>query len=156
MTLPDAQKNAHRVRLGEASRLADGIPALLEEDFTAALLTVGGVADRTMVCRTQRRVRQQAMEMAERRQRTRHGIGLTILAFSLLLLVLTPVVWSGAQLRGGWQHFSDSEMQFVYMIGWLFPVTLAGLVLGFLRTRAGGGARRLDHRVASRLDSMVR
>lgn len=129
---------------------------LLEEDFSAALLAVGGVAGRALVCRTQRRIRQETMEMTERRQRTRHGIGLAILGFSLLLLVLTPVVWSGAQLHAGWQHFSDSEMQCVYMIGWLFPVTLAGLVLGFLRTRASGGSRRIDHRVASRLDSMVR
>jgi hypothetical protein len=136
---------------------ADVAFSLREEDFSAALQTVGGVADRAMVCRTQRRVRQQAMEVAERRQRARHGIGLTILGFSLLLLVLTPVVWGGAQqLREGWQHFSDSEMQYVYMIGWLFPVTLAGLVLGFLRTRTSGGPRRIDHRVTSRLDSMVR
>lgn len=129
---------------------------LLESDFSEALLAVGGVAGRALVCRTQRRVRQETIEMMERRQRARHGIGLAILGFSLLLLVLTPVVWSGTQLHLGWQHFSDSEMQSVYMIGWLFPVTITGLVLGFLRTRASGGPRRIDHRVASRLDSVVR
>jgi hypothetical protein len=153
MTMFDTQKNCLFVPHNERN---DAASPLLEQDFSAALLKVGGVADRAMVCRTQRLVRQQAMEMAERRQRARHGIGLTILGFSLLLLVLTPVVWSGVQLDLGWQHFSDSEMQFVYMIGWIFPVTLAALVLGFLRTRATGGARRIDHRVASRLDSMVR
>ncbi len=128
---------------------------LLEEDFAAALLSVGGVADRAMVRRTQRRVREQAIEMAERRKRARHGIGLTILGFSLLLLVLTPVIWSGSHLEQGWD-FTDFETQSMYMIGWLFPVTLIGLVLGCLRMRAGRGTRRIDHRVGSRLDSLVR
>ncbi|MHB8302908.1 MAG: hypothetical protein ACYDC6_08750 [Acidobacteriaceae bacterium] len=130
--------------------------SLQEQDFSSALLTVGGVADRAMVCRTQRRIREQAMESAERRQRARHGIGLTILGFSLLLLVLTPVVWSGVHFQQGWQHFADSEMQSMFMIGWLFPVTLAGLVLGFLRMRAQRGTRRIDHRMDSRLGSLVR
>ncbi len=129
---------------------------LQEQDFSAALLAVGGVADRATVCRAQRRVREHAMEMVERRQRARHGIGLAILGFSLLLLVLTPVVWSGVHFEQGWQHFGDSEMQSMFMIGWLFPVTLVGLVLGFLRMRAGRGTRRIDHRVDSRLGSLVR
>jgi hypothetical protein len=131
------------------------LPALQEQDFTTALHSVGAVADRSMVCRTQRRVREQTLEIAERRRRARHGIGLTILAFSLLLLVLTPVVWSGFHLQQGWE-FTDFEAQSMYMIGWLFPVTLVGLVLGCLRMRAGRGTRRIDHRVGSRLDSLVR
>lgn len=132
-----------------------GSAPLREEDFSSALLGVGAVADRTMVRRTQRRVREQAIDMAERRQRARHGIGLTILAFSLLLLVLTPVLWSGFHLAQGW-NFADFETQSMYTIGWLFPVTLIGLVLACLRMRAGRGSRRLDQRVGSRLDSLVR
>ena len=128
---------------------------LREEDFSAALLGVGAVADRTMVRRTQRRVREQAFDMAERRKRARHGIGLTILAFSLLLLVLTPVIWSGFHLAQGWD-FADFEAQSMYTIGWLFPVTMIGLILACLRMRAGRGTRRIDHRVGSRLDSLVR
>jgi hypothetical protein len=126
-----------------------------EKDFAAALLSVGGVADRAMVCRTQRRVREQALEIAERRRRARHGIGLTILAFSLLLLVLTPVVWSGFHLQQGWD-FTDFETQSMYVIGWLFPVTLVALLLGCLRMRTSRGTRRIDHRVSARLDSLVR
>lgn len=126
-----------------------------ESEFAATLLAVGGVADRAMVCRTQRRVREQSIEMAERRRRARHGIGLTILGFSLLLLVLTPVVWGGFHMEQGWA-FTDFESQSMCMIGWLFPVTLVALVLGCLRMRAGRGTRRIDHRVGSRLDSLVR
>lgn len=128
---------------------------LPEREFAAALLTVGGVAGSAMVCRTQRRVREQALEMAERRQRARYGIGLTILGFSLLLLMLTPVIWGGFHLEQGWD-FTDFEAQSMYMIGWLFPVTLVGLVLGCLRMRSGRGTRRIDHRISSRLDSLVR
>jgi peptidoglycan biosynthesis protein MviN/MurJ (putative lipid II flippase) len=128
---------------------------LEEQDFAAALLSVGAVADAVMVCRTQRRVREQSMEAAELRQRLRHAIGLAILGFSLLLLVLTPVVWSSFHLARGWD-FADVESQSMYVIGWLFPVTLVGLVLACLRMRAGRGTRRIDHRMDSRLGSMVR
>ena len=129
--------------------------AAQERELAAALLSVGGVADPAMVCRAQRRVREQALEMAERRSRTRHGIGLTILAFSLLLLALTPVLWSGFHLQQG-LNFTDFDSQSFYMIGWLFPVTLVALVLGCMRMRNGRGTRRIDHRVSSRLDSLVR
>jgi uncharacterized membrane protein (UPF0182 family) len=138
------------------SKCASRIFSAEEQEFAAALLTVGGVADRAMVCRAQRLVREQAVEIAERRRRLRHGIGITILGFSLLLLVLTPVFWSGMQMLLDPQNFPASELQFVYVIAWLFPVTLVTLVLIFLRTRDGGGSRRIDHRVTSRLDSMVR
>jgi len=144
MSLPNSQYTAQDSTL------------LQEQEFAAALSCVGGVADRTTVCRAQRRVREQAMEIAERRQRVRHGIGLAILGFSLLLLVMTPVIWSGFHFEQGWQHFADSEMQSMYMIGWLFPVTLIALVLGFLRMRAQRGTRRIDHRMDSRLGSIVR
>lgn len=135
---------------------APGTTPLQEQDFAAALLAVGGVANRAMVCRVQRNVREQAIEMAERRQRLRHSIGLTILGFSLLLLVLTPVIYSCVHLQEG----TDIEMQFVYLIGWLFPVTLMALILVFMRARTGDarrrGMRQIDHRVTSRLGSMVR
>lgn len=127
-----------------------------EQEFATALLTVGGVADRAMVCRAQRLVCEQAVEIVERRRRLRHGIGITILGFSLLLLVLTPVFWSGMQMLLDPKNFPDSELQFVYVIAWLFPVTLVTLFLVFLRTRNGDGSRVINHRVTSRLDSMVR
>ncbi len=132
--------------------------SLQEENFAAALLSVGGVADRAMVSRAQRRVRERMLEIEERRRRARHGIGLAILGFSLLLLALTPVLWSGfhMQLEEGWRGFTRVDMQSMYMIGWLFPVTMVGIILGCLRMRAGRGVRRIDQRIGSRLDSLVR
>lgn len=144
-------KDSHAI-----SNPASKIFSAEEQQFATALLTIGGVADRAMVCRAQRLVREQAVEIAERRRRLRHGIGITILGFSLLLLVLTPVFWSGMQMLLDPKNFPASELQFVYVIAWLFPVTLVTLFLVFLRTRDGGGTRRIDHRVTSRLDSMVR
>ena len=146
-------------RIQEVEHPADvsTLPAnLQEQDFANALLSVGGVADRVMVSRAQRRVREHCIDMTEQRQRARHAIGLAILGFSLLLLVLTPVVWGGFHLADGWRYFTDSDMQSMYMIGWLFPVTLIALVLGCIRMRAGRGTRRIDHRVGSRLGSLVR
>jgi hypothetical protein len=151
-----ASANPNKTQPGNNGETASTVFSLEERKFATALLAIGGVADRTMVCRAQRRVREQAIEIAERRRRTRHGIGLTILGFSLLFLVLTPVFWSGVQMLINPQTFPTSELQFVYVIAWLFPVTLVTLFLVFLRTRPGGGPRRIDHRVSSRLDSMVR
>ena len=145
------------IPMQDVSRANNGVQPLAaqERELAAALLSVGGVADRAMVCRTQRRVREQALEMAERRSRARYGIGLTILAFSLLLLVLTPVLWSGFHQQQG-LNFTDFDSQSLYVIGWLFPVTLVALVLGCMRMRSGRGTRRIDHRVSSRLNSLVR
>lgn len=148
--------NSNRMQSERNSRTVSPIFSAEEQQFAVALLAVGGVADRATVCRAQRLVRERAIEIAERRRRTRHGIGLTILGFSLLFLVLTPVFWSGMQMLVDPGNFPAAELQFVYVIAWLFPVTLVTLFLIFLRTRANGGARRIDHRVTSRLDSMVR
>ena len=156
MTDPERTNSNLQFEVGVSTGLVTS--PLVERDIAAALLVVGGVADPAMVCHTQRLVREHAIEMAERRSRARHGIGLTILGFSLLLLVLTPVIWGGFHLEvdDGWQSLTDFDMQSMYMIGWLFPVTLAGLVLGCVRMRTGRGTRRIDHRVNSRLDSLVR
>lgn len=151
-----ASINSNRTQSENNRRTISTAFSVEEQEFATALLAIGGVADRTMVCRAQRRVREQAVEIAERRRRARHGIGLTILGFSLLFLVLTPVFWSGTQMLIDPENFPASELEFVYVIAWLFPVTLVTLFLVFLRTRASGGARRIDHRVTSRLDSMVR
>jgi hypothetical protein len=148
--------NSDKMQSEKNSKSVSPIFSAEERQFAVALLAVGGVADRATVCRAQRLVREQAIEIAERRRRTRHGIGLTILGFSLLFLVLTPVFWSGMQMLVNPESFPAAELQFVYVIAWLFPVTLVTLFLVFLRTRANGGARRIDHRVTSRLDSMVR
>jgi len=148
--------NAGGETSGSNSKPVSTIFSAEEQEIAAALLAVGGVADRAMVCRAQRLVREQALEIAERRRRLRHGIGITILGFSLLFLVLTPVFWSGMQMLLDPKNFPASELQFVYVIAWLFPVTLVTLFLVFLRTRNGGGTRRIDHHVTSRLDSMVR
>lgn len=141
--------------LRRTSDPAQVVPNFEEKDFASALQSVGAVAGRAMVCRTQRLIREHAIEAAEHRRRVRHAVGLAILGFSLLLLALTPVVWSSIHLASGW-HFTDVESQSMYVLGWLFPVTLTGLVLAFMRIRAGRGTRRIDHRVESRLGSMVR
>jgi hypothetical protein len=129
-----------------------------EVEFAGALLSVGAVADRAMVTRTLRRVRTEALVIEERRQRTRRAVGVAILGFSLLLLVLTPVLWGGfhAQLDEGWSAFTAVDLQQMYVIAWLFPVTMAGLIMAFAGARRLRSGRRSDHRVTSRLASLVR
>lgn len=137
---------------------ARGMEAVDERQFAKSLLTIGGVADRAMVARTLRLVRERKMEIAERRQRARKGIGVAILGFSLLSLILTPVFWSVFHLQfdDGWQGFSGVDMQSMTMLGWIFPVTIFALVLAGLGLRSRRGARRTDHRTRARFDSLVR
>lgn len=149
--MPLDLKDAMRPSQGQTEQPAD----LREQDFAAALLSVGAVADREMVCRTQRRLREQAMEIAEQRKRARRAVGLAILGFSLLLLLLTPVVYTSFHLAKGWD-IKDFETLFMCTLGWLFPVTLIGLVLALPRMRGGRGTRHLDHRLDARLGSIVR
>lgn len=129
-----------------------------EAVLAGALLSVGAVADRTMVSRTLRRVRTEAIAIEERRQRVRRAVGLAILGFSLLLLVLTPVLWSGfhTQLDEGWSAFTAVDLQLLYVIAWLFPVTMAALVIAFVGARRARSGRRGDHGAASRAAFLVR
>ncbi|MGC9291640.1 MAG: hypothetical protein ACP5EP_02820 [Acidobacteriaceae bacterium] len=115
-----------------------------EREMVAALLSVSVVADCTLVRHTQRRVRERALEMAARRKQVRQKIGLTILAISLLWLLLTPIVWGGFNQTTGWRNFTESEFQVIYLTGWLLPITLVTLVIGFLRARSQRASRRLD------------
>lgn len=120
------------------------LPDAQQHEMIAALLSVNVVADRTLVRQTQRRVRERSLEMAARRKQVRQKTGLVILAFSLLWLLLTPIVWGDFSQSAGWQHFTESEFQVMYLTGWLLPVTLVTLVIGFLRVRRQGPSRRLD------------
>jgi len=115
-----------------------------QRETIAALLSVSVVAEHSLVRHTQRRVHQRALEMAARRKQIRQRIGWTILAFSLVWLLLTPVVWGGFSLAAGWRDFTESEFQVIYLTGWLLPVTLVTLVLGFLRARSQKSTQRLD------------
>ena len=115
-----------------------------QQETIAALLSVSVVADRTLVRQTQLRVQQRALEMTARRKQIRQRIGLTILACWLVWLLLTPVVWGGFNQTAGWRHFTDSEFQVIYLTGWLLPITLVTLVMGFLRSRVHKSTRRMD------------
>lgn len=110
----------------------------------AALLSVSIVAERTLVRHVQRRVQERALEMTARRKQVRQRIGLAILASSLVWLLLTPVVWGGFNQTAGWRHFTDAEFQVMYLTGWLLPITLVTLVVGFLRGRTHKSTRRMN------------
>jgi hypothetical protein len=142
----------------EHSRRGEKQASFEEREFAPALLAIGGNVDSATAARTQRRVRERLTCMAERRRRTRQRIGLAILAFSLLLLVMTPVIWNAVHLQmdEGWQDFAGVDMQTVYVLGWFIPVTIAGLILACLGLKASRRTRRVDHHAGVRLSSFVR
>ncbi len=129
-------------------RLHEQSAALLQsseqqQQMLAALQSVSVVADHTLVRQVQRRVRERSLGMVERRKLVRQRIGLTLLACSLVWLLLTPILWGGYSQSVGWRHFTDSEFQVMYLTGLLLPITLVTLVVAFLRARSQKTERKL-------------
>ncbi len=121
-----------------------------QQETLRALLAVSVVADRPMVRQTQRRVRQRSFQMTARRQQLRQRFGLAILGFSLVWLMMTPMIWgSYSQTVGfiqtlGWRHCADTECQVMYLTCWLLPITLVTVVIGLLRSRSTKSSRKRD------------
>ncbi|HUZ03949.1 MAG TPA: hypothetical protein VMU62_01230 [Acidobacteriaceae bacterium] len=113
------------------------------QEMRSALHSVSIVADRALVRQVQRRVRERSLGMVERRKLVRQRIGMTLLACSLVWLLLTPILWGGYSQSVGWRHFADSEFQVMYLTGLLLPITLVTLVVAFLRTRSQKTERKL-------------
>ncbi len=114
-----------------------------QQQMLAALQSVSVVADHRLVRQVQRRVRERSLGMVERRKLVRQRVGLTLLACSLVWLLLTPIFWGGYSQSVGWRHFADSEFQVMYLTGLLLPITLVTLVVAFLRARSQKTERKL-------------
>ena len=121
-----------------------------QEEMLQALRAINVVADRPMVRQAQRRVRQRSLEIFARRRQLRERIGMSLLGFSLVWLLMTPVIWGSynqivtLSQSLGWRHCADAECQVMYLTCWLLPITLVTLVIGLLRSRSTKSSRKLD------------
>ncbi len=121
-----------------------------QAEMLQALRAVSVVAERPMVRQAQRRVRQRSLEMHARRRQLRQRIGMSLLGFSLVWLLMTPLIWGSYSqivafsLSLGWRHCTDIECQVTYLTCWLLPITLVTLVIGLLRSRSTKSSRKLD------------
>lgn len=99
-----------------------------------------GAASSTVVNRTHRVVRDQALRLREQRRRTR-SLFAPLLISSTLLLVLCYAIWA---LMAGYDltpnGVPDASDQMLLLLLWSLPVTVAVLGLIWLRrTRGAGG-----------------
>jgi hypothetical protein len=122
-----------------------GMQKVAAGDMRAALCSAHVAAGRTLVRRTQRRVKARCDQMEERRKQVRQRIGLALLASSAILLLLTPALWGSYSQSAGWRHFADADLQVMYWTAWLLPITLITLVIAFLRAHTQRPERKRLH-----------
>jgi hypothetical protein len=114
-----------------------------ERDAAQALrgsrMTTGG-ARGTVVNRTHRVVREQALHMQEHRQRTR-SLWVPLTIFSILMIAICYAIWGmldGYNLAPN--GVPDASDQLVLLLLWSLPVTAAVLgLVWFRRTRGRAG-----------------
>ncbi len=122
-----------------------------QREMAAALQRIHVTANSTLVSRTQRVVRERALEMQARRRRTR-DLWLACTICSAWLIMMTHSAWSGfmqseASMLGSLQPVDllESSAQMLVMAMWFLPVSVVVLMMvWFKRNRDRSDNERLD------------
>ena len=101
--------------------------AAAHEELVEALVNMNCGAN--LVERTRRATRVAAITLEEQRVRQRRNLGFAILALLSLLIMLSPVLWSGVEDMVSGEHFADLPMQVAFLLLMLFPAMLAALIV---------------------------
>jgi hypothetical protein len=117
-----------------------------DTDFFArsALSGMNATARSSMVNRTHRVVRERAQTMAARRDRER-SMWVPMAVCSALVLIICTAVWSVLdQYEISPTGVPDSSDQFLVLVLWFFPVSMALLAMvWFRRTRKRSGSEAM-------------
>ena len=103
--------------------LSEGIPAVMR---SASLMD--GDANRLVMQKTRRAVRDAVISTQEQRSRHRRNLGLAILSFVFMLVLLGPAVWTGVEELLGEEPLFDLPTQIAFLIAMLFLAMLAALI----------------------------
>jgi len=88
-------------------------------------------ADMRVVQRTRRAVMQAAAELRDQRRRSRRNVAVVGLTLAVLVMVLTPAIWSTLDdFLGGEQWFELPDMVMVLVL-LLFSTIVAALIISF-------------------------
>jgi len=98
------------------------------EQLVRSLRAVPVVADRSLVMKTQMRVRSRARELRQTRER------FVLIAVSCALVavssaVSTQFVWRGFEWLGRWQQLSNPVWQVGFVLFWMSPTIAASVLL---------------------------
>ena len=87
-----------------------------------------GDANRLVMQKTRRAVRDAVISTQEQRSRHRRNLGLAILSFVFMLVLLGPAVWTGVEELLGEEPLFDLPTQIAFLIAMLFLAMLAALI----------------------------
>jgi sterol desaturase/sphingolipid hydroxylase (fatty acid hydroxylase superfamily) len=87
-----------------------------------------GDANRLVMQKTRRAVRDAVISTQEQRSRHRRNLGFAILSFVFMLVLLGPAVWTGVEELLGEEPLFDLPTQITFLIAMLFLAMLAALI----------------------------
>lgn len=102
-----------------------------DQQMVEMLAGMNAAADIKVVQRTRRAVMQAAAELRERRRRSRRNVAITLLTVAVLVLVLSPAIWSTIDdFFAGERWFGLQSMVMVLAL-LLFSTIVAALIGSF-------------------------
>lgn len=104
---------------------------IADPQIVEMLAGMNATADMMVVQRTRRAVMQAAAELREQQRRSRRNTGIVLATVAVLVMVLTPAIWSTVDdFLGGEQWFDLPDMVMVLVL-LLFSTIVAALIISF-------------------------
>jgi hypothetical protein len=104
---------------------------LPDSDLVQALAGLSGDSDRAMVLRTRRAVRGSLLQADVQRQNRKRNAGIAILVAAVVLIVLSPAIWSGIDDLSSGEYISDMTPMLTLLALVLSSAVLAALLAGW-------------------------
>ena len=122
------------------SREPGNVPQEPDSQTLDMLAGMDAAADMVVVQRTRRAVMLAAMELRERRQRSRKNLAIALLTIAILAMVLTPAIWSTIDDFLGGEHWFELPDMVMVLVLLLFSTIVSALIIGFR------GQQQMRHR----------
>jgi sterol desaturase/sphingolipid hydroxylase (fatty acid hydroxylase superfamily) len=106
-----------------------GVPDKISgNDLVRSASLLDGDANRLVVQKTRRAVRDAVISTQEQRSRQRRNLGFAILGFIAMLVLLGPAIWNAVEEFLGEEPLFDLPTQITFLIAMLFLAMLAALI----------------------------
>ena len=110
-----------------------------DRQLISALSGLDAQADLALVQRTRRAVMEAAHQIRAAETRGRRQAGIVIMAVLVLVLLLTPAVWTIADDLFSGEHFQDLPAMTMSLVVTLFSALFAALIVHLRSRRARDG-----------------
>lgn len=105
----------------------------VDQGVLQTLAGLNASANLAVVQRTRRAVVLAAQELRERRSRSHRNAAVVALTFAVMLMVLTPAIWSSVDDFLGGEEFLEFHSMIMVLIVLLFLAVTGALVIGLRR-----------------------